>query len=298
MQELKRRQWSSGEHHSLAEATSCHTLAWRTLAGLEPVPAVTRDAVARPLLLAGIDKCLPLLEPPRAGVAELFEDSAWRERFAGAGILMELQPSVAQWLLDRSDGATTRAASEQALLALGVLLDTLQSTRAAIRRVLWRRVGMLGSALILTLGLVVGVTLLVSPPEGPDLGAGKPWQASSFYPGFPSSGAKPTNPTGGAFFSTGDDANPWWSIDLGKPTRVGSVTVVNRGDCCPDRAVPLAIEVSTDGQTWREVARRKESFRTWAPSFAPANARYVRLRALRRTYLHMKDVRIHAPKGK
>lgn len=297
MQALKERRLSEVERQALDEAAACHTLAGRTLAGLEPVPASTRDAVARPLLLAGIQKCLPRLEQPHATIAELFQDSVWCQRFTDAGIPPALQPSAMQWLLDPPAGATTRADSERAQRVLGTLLEVRQTEQAAIRRVLWRRVRMLSSALLIALCLAVGIMLLASPPDGPDLGAGKPWQASSFYPGFPSSGIKPTKPTGGAFFSTGDDTSPWWSIDLGKPTLIESVTLENRGDCCPDRAVPLVIEVSTDGTAWREVARRKDTFRTWAPRFSPTTSRHVRVRSLRRTYLHLKDVRIHAPRG-
>jgi hypothetical protein len=130
------------------------------------------------------------------------------------------------------------------------------------------------------------------------LGVGKPWHSSSSYPGFPGSGVKVARPQEVAFFSTNDEVNPWWSIDLQAPQLLGSVTVVNRTDCCPDRAVPVVIEVSPDGQTWREVSRRTETFRTWSPSFKPTKARYLRLRALRRTLLHFKDVRIHAPAGR
>ncbi len=294
LSELKQRRWSETQHRGVEEATSCHLLAWRTLAGLEPVPAPTRDAVARPLLVAGMNKCLPFVDPAHPTLAELFDDPTWQERLVKAGLAADALPAVRDWLLEQAEPAEGR--SRQALLSLGALLETLQTAKLAIRRVFWRRVRMLGSTLLLLSGLITAITLIVSPPEGPDLGAGKPWQASSYYPGFPGAGKKPVKPSEMAFFSTSDDVSPWWKIDLQGPTEIGSVTIVNRSDCCPDRAVPLVVEISLDGETWREVARRTETFRTWAPSFKATKTRFLRLRALRRTFVHFKDVRIHAPK--
>lgn len=297
LKQLEQRRWTEAQHQAVEEARSCHTLAWRTVAGLEPVPAMTRDAVARPLLLTGLAKCVPLADPAHATVAELFDDPIWQERLVKAGVAADAQPAIRDWLLERG-APTNQGAGRQALAVLAALLENLQAARAAIRRLFWRRVRVLGVSLLLLLGLVASVALLLSPPEGPDLGAGKPWVASSNYPGFPGSGRKPVKPPEVAFFSTNDDVSPWWKIDLQAPTAIGSVTIVNRTDCCPDRAVPLVVEVSLDGEIWREVARRTETFRTWAPSFKATKARFVRLRALRRTFVHFKDVRIHAPATK
>lgn len=295
LSELKARAWTGAQRERLGEAKACQLLAWRTLTGLEPVAAKMRPAVAKPLVRAGIATCLPLIEPTSSTLDELFEDAAWQERFVRAGIATERQGVARHWLLD--DHASDKDAAADALLALGAVVDELDRAQHAIRRLVWRRIGMLAATLLLLLGPILSVVLLVSPPEGADLGAGKPWHASSAYPGFPGSGAKPVKPTEGAFFATNDDVNPWWIIDLQAPQRLGSVTIVNRSDCCPDRAVPLALELSADGQKWREVARRTDTFRSWKPSFAPTTARYVRLRALRRTLLHFKDVRIHAARG-
>jgi hypothetical protein len=293
LSELKARAWTGARRARLDEAKACQLLAWRTLAGLEPVAARMRPDVAKPLLRAGIEKCLPLLDPPSATLDELFDNELWQERFVAAGIAPERQTAAHRWLLD-GEGGDSGDAAANALLALGAVVDALDQAQHAIRGLLWRRIRVLGVVLLLLGAPVSGIVLLVSPPEGADLGAGKPWHASSFYPGFPGSGAKPVKPKEGAFFATNDELNPWWIIDLQAPQLLGSVTIVNRSDCCPDRAVPLVLELSADGKNWREVSRRVDTFRTWKPSFAPSKARYVRLRALRRTLLHFKDVRIHA----
>ena len=31
---------------------------------------------------------------------------------------------------------------------------------------------------------------------------------------------------------TGNETNPWWAVDLGRPTTVYRVDFTNRGDCC------------------------------------------------------------------
>ena len=297
MRELKQQRWQPNDRRRFEEAKGCQTMAWRVLGGLEPLPASTREVVARPVLLAGILKCLPIIQPPTDSLDALFLEPIWQTRLAQAGVGAELQPALKRWLLDEPDESKPSVSGQQALLVLNALLESLQIADHAIARLRWRRIGVIASALLFVASLVIAVTLIVSPPEGPDLAVGKPWQASSFYPGYTASGLKPTKPTEGAFFCTGEDTNPWWSVDLVKPTAVGSVTLVNRGDCCIERATPLVVELSNDGVTWREVARRNDSFRTWRPSFKATKTRYLRVRSLRRTYLHLKDVRVHPPSG-
>ena len=70
------------------------------------------------------------------------------------------------------------------------------------------------------------------------------------------------------------------------------VRVLNRDDCCAERAIPLVVEVSLDRHGWHEVARRKDQFEDWTAKFSPVSARYVRLRVPRRSILHLKSVRI------
>ncbi|XP_078542751.1 fucolectin-5-like [Lissotriton helveticus] len=34
---------------------------------------------------------------------------------------------------------------------------------------------------------------------------------------------------------TDEEPNPWWRLDLGQSQAIGSIVVVNRADCCPER---------------------------------------------------------------
>jgi hypothetical protein len=126
-----------------------------------------------------------------------------------------------------------------------------------------------------------------------DLADGKSFRASS---GLGNGGCKspaqscPESPF--FFFHTVDEDKPWIEIDLGKVTEFSELIVKNRSDCCADRAVPLIAEVSAKRSRWKTVARIDTTFDEWNPSFAPVEARYVRLKATRKTLLHLERVRV------
>jgi hypothetical protein len=128
----------------------------------------------------------------------------------------------------------------------------------------------------------------------PDLAKGKPWRASSTWAECTPSKRQcgPVTDTG-IFFHTNEDASPWVEMDLGAPTSFSSMSLKNRGDCCGDRAVPLVIEIGNDQKTWTEIARKKEDFQTWNPQFPKQNARYVRVRVDRKSWLHLDKVAVH-----
>jgi hypothetical protein len=146
---------------------------------------------------------------------------------------------------------------------------------------------------LLTVAVIVGGIVAVQRLTAkPDLAAGKPWRASSALDKCKPQEHYCASARTDIFFCTIEEPNPWVEIDLGQATTFSEIEVVNRSDCCPDRAVPLAAEVSLDQSTWREVARRQDTFSVWRAKFAPQKARYVRLRALRRTILHLEKVSV------
>lgn len=143
--------------------------------------------------------------------------------------------------------------------------------------------------------LVVAVLVLVGArlSRPVDLAAGKPWRTSSKWidcdPNIGRCGSHVTL----VLFHTNEDESPWFEIDLQQPTAFSSVTVVNRSDFMPERAVPLILEVSDDQATWTELARRNEVFSRWSPSFPKVTKRFVRVRVPRRTFLHLEGVQVH-----
>jgi hypothetical protein len=133
----------------------------------------------------------------------------------------------------------------------------------------------------------------LEPADPTDLAARAKWRVSSTFGTGARSGTRQRWLGGiNIFFHTDQEASPWIEFDLGTVTPVHSISVGNRQDCCRERAVPLAVELSTDGVTWTQAARRDAQFDTWSETFAPQPARFVRLRALRSTFLHLASVEI------
>jgi hypothetical protein len=173
------------------------------------------------------------------------------------------------------------------------LLVRLDERDRALNRILVQRAWRLG-LLALSTFVVVALALWVRAElrERSDLAPGKPWHASSQLVGICVSPAQQCSESTGYFFHTTEELNPWIEFDLGVPRRVSSVQVDNRKDCCPERAIPLIVEVSADHRNWRQVARQDAEFTTWSAAFTPVQGRWVRLRVLNRTFLHLDRVRI------
>ncbi|MCU0682267.1 MAG: discoidin domain-containing protein [Polyangiaceae bacterium] len=94
-------------------------------------------------------------------------------------------------------------------------------------------------------------------------------------------------------FHTKDEVDPWVQIDLGEPRSIHEVLVHNRSDCCKERATPLRVEASLDGVTYQPLGRRDTSFDVWSLTFPKTTTRFVRLKAERRTMLHLNEIGIY-----
>lgn len=166
-------------------------------------------------------------------------------------------------------------------------LESLRLLRAG-------RVGLLG--FVLLPGFLAVSMLGGGAPEGRDVARGKPWRASSRHssPACRSPEQRCLE-SPGYFFHTQEESRPWLEIDLGAIQRVSGARVVNRLDCCPDRAVPLTLHVSPDQKSYVQVGRKDDAFGIWQLRFPETQARYVRVRAERRTLLHLSEVNVFAP---
>jgi hypothetical protein len=124
-----------------------------------------------------------------------------------------------------------------------------------------------------------------------DLAAGRPWSASNGDGGRPSSGIGPSSDER-FFFHTTSLARPWVEIDLGAEHLITGFRVVNRSDCCQERALPLNFEV-WDGQKWQLIAQRHAWFSTWTADLEPVRARKVRLLHPGKNFLHLKRISVY-----
>lgn len=173
------------------------------------------------------------------------------------------------------------------------LADNVDGVLSRLERLWIRRILRMLLPLVAIVGIAVGVWALTQNLEDAhDIARGKPWVASSHWPeGGCHSPAQSCPESPNYFFCTNEEDNPWIVFDLGSVQPVSGIKVLNRPDEAP-RAVPLVVEVSTDNQHWKEVARRTENFQTWKQSFPTAPARWVRLRVARKSFLHLLRVKI------
>ena len=164
-----------------------------------------------------------------------------------------------------------------------------------VQRILWRfewaklkRVVRVVLSLSILAAIVIGLW-----PKPPNLAKGKPWRTSSIGAECHPEKAECAGPGTVILFHTRQEQDPWFEYDLGAPLAFSSLTVRNRSDCCADRTVPLVAEVSNDGQSFTQVARREAQFSTWSPSFTTQHARYLRLRVARESILHLEAIEVH-----
>jgi hypothetical protein len=94
-------------------------------------------------------------------------------------------------------------------------------------------------------------------------------------------------------FHSEDAVDQTVTIDLGGARPLHRVDVYNRADCCQERAIPLVLQLSDDGQTYRDVARRTEQFDVWRANVRPTSARYVRLLHPSRGILHLSEIEVY-----
>ncbi|MDH3202277.1 MAG: discoidin domain-containing protein [Myxococcales bacterium] len=177
--------------------------------------------------------------------------------------------------------------------AARALLDVARAPERQLQRALARRFLRTSvPVLLLALAVVFGAETGARLALGHDLAEGKPWRASSAYRGFSADEGICDGNRTSIFFHTNREEEPWVELDLGDPTFISRVDVQNRRDCCRDRSFPLAIEGSLDGQEWQVLGRQTEPFSKWVLEFEPTEARYVRAKALKRTFLHLESLEV------
>jgi hypothetical protein len=281
---------------------------------LEPGPwlAGTGDHLAAALFVESIGWSLRALDaqhaparaqiefegPPRdQELGELIETHA-SALLEGSSASLEL-PRLRELALERKFEHTARPTQETQQVALllsrvaSQLLQRISPAQQAVDRLLAQRVLRTLALLASTVALVWGAARAREHLERrADLSADKPWTTSSSHQTVCHSPQRRCGGKNTYFFHTREEQDPFLQIDLLSAQRFSRVSVLNRRDCCQDRATPLVVEVSSDGANWREVSRTNQAFDEWQARFDPVTARWVRLRVARRSYLHLKDVRV------
>lgn len=267
------------------------------------VLSLYRESAYWALCAAAGGRDAPSLSSALARLApELALSPAWTpDKLSAARDVLERDRGAAAALDVAASARDTRLARELVETLLQKLGAREERELSLLReRVL--RVAGLGALLLVALCAVVMVPRALRP----DLAENARWRVSSSMPGHAMSGtggrsaqARVETPSPNVagettlFFHTLEEVSPWIEFDLGRVRSLHRVRLVNRADCCWERVAPLAIEVSADRAHFREVARRDELFYDWSTSLGGAQARYLRVRALRQTMLHLTRVEIY-----
>jgi hypothetical protein len=153
----------------------------------------------------------------------------------------------------------------------------------------------------------------VQPPNS-DLAQGKAATQSSTLPGTPAAGAAVDGITDGNFLlgsvtASNFESNPWWQVDLGASTPIGSIAIWNRTDCCGARLNDYWVFVSDtpflNTDTPATLQFRPGTFsshQTAVPNpsvilTAATQGRYVRIQLSTPNYLSLAEVQVFGPGG-
>jgi hypothetical protein len=156
-----------------------------------------------------------------------------------------------------------------------------------IRRLRWALVALI--PVVIAAGIV---TLRIVAAQRANLAFHKPTASSSTHGKHKTTNGVVDGELYGIGFHTAHELRPWLRIDLQGVKRIRQITVYNSDHCCYERAVPLVIEVSTDGKEYTQVARRERPFGVWEADIDPIDARYVKLYADKNTFLHLSEVEV------
>jgi hypothetical protein len=231
-------------------------------------------------------------ETPDAGQVFAQRGDELRSRLGGraADVFETLVTFDFVTFAQRSPEQLHATAADLERLASDLLVAGQRSTWAEQRSQTWAvSLAFLGLGALLFALTAVAMGMLSKP----NLAQGKPWKTSSVFAQCDPIGKRCGGVATAVLFHTNEEENPWFEYDLGGPQQFSSVTILNRSDAVQERAVPMVLEVSNDKKTYKELARRKEVFDVWEPSFPPQRARYVRVRVARRSFLHLDGVLIH-----
>jgi NedA-like, galactose-binding domain/Domain of unknown function (DUF4214) len=97
-----------------------------------------------------------------------------------------------------------------------------------------------------------------------------------------------------SMFMTEMEDNPWWEVDLGAEKKIDNVTLYNRVACCQERALHIAVLLSSDGENYRLILDNDTRvFRNKRIDIGGLSARFVRVQLPGHEQLHLQEVEVY-----
>jgi F5/8 type C domain-containing protein len=283
----------------LAAAADVRMSAAESLAAgdqLAPALVILRDAAhlaAQAVLAArGDESANPKADDGLKRIADLVDRGQLTGAPHGFASACELLGSANRLVFDElpPSEATQRRLDVEA--TVGWLRGQIEPRSVA--QIKWSRALRLASAVGLVVAVVGGLgawgaSKILTPKN---LAYGKPVQLSSRRPncgiaspdGLPPSGLVDGSKSGSYDICTNSEVNAWAVVDLGQVYSLSQAKVYSRDDCCWGMYdLPTALEISTDGANYVEVARQTAAYtaaKPWIVTMGDRPARFVRLRTV------------------
>lgn len=241
-----------------------------------------------------------------ADVRSLAPEQAWERlesALATGGIVAPPELEAAKPVLIAPDPlAIDRLGAEEASQAAEGLEISLRWLSRLVDARLPRalkvtRVARIAAAVTSAVVLLVSIAVWVSAPS--NVALHKATRSSAPAYNTAPEGAVDGEKNGSFGFHSVEEESPWLTINLGRPHTIARVKVFGRGDGYNDQSIPLALEVSDDGASFRKLAERTEPFseaEPWVVEVTSVVARFVRLRTERHSVLVLSEVEVYGRK--
>ena len=94
---------------------------------------------------------------------------------------------------------------------------------------------------------------------------------------------------------TAIELKPWWEVDLGHESKITSISLFNRIDCCQERLANFIVQLSDYAHLPVKTVSQGSNFRIrYDFGFSPGTvARYVRVQLLRQNFLSLAEVEVY-----
>ncbi len=103
-------------------------------------------------------------------------------------------------------------------------------------------------------------------------------------------------------FHTENEPDPWWQVDLGKPTPIDRIVLYNRCDSCQSRIARLIVLFSLDGHDFKQAFQNDGTVFGGQPDEKPlvvkldgAQTRFIRLLQPGKNWFHLDEVEVYSP---